>query len=511
MTGPDDGPHSRLARLTPATVGGIAVLLSVAARSMSGRLSDPDLWWHLRTGAIITSERAIPGGDPFSFVAGGRPWVVQEWGSEVILHGIDAAFGLRGLIVWRSVMLLAIYGVLAAMMVRAAGDRLATWGLLALAAYAGAASWTERPNLLSFFLLAVTLWLWTRRDRAIWWFVPVAAVWANLHGMVVLGLGLVFLLFATESLKSALRWEGADPRWARRLGFVFVAGLLASFANPYGPGLHAHAFRLVRIVRDVVTEWASPDFTEPTPLLFLALALVTLAALALGPRRPDPTDTALALAFVALGLFAVRNLPASGIVLGLVAARHVPQAWDHALATRLRRPPPRRPGGAAPLAVAVLLVAAVFGVVVASDFPRSGRLEAVAADSYPVRTLRSLPAEGDVRLLTLDRWAGLALYMGWPDTTVAFDTRVDFYGRPILDLYRDLITATGPWRERLRDLCVTHVLLEERAALSAALDASGEGWARVAEQAVEAPGGGSLRRAVLFRATRARPGCPAPA
>jgi hypothetical protein len=500
------GAGSRLSRLTPASISGIALLASIAANTLSQRLVDLDIWWHLKTGQLTVAMHSIPAGDPYSFTAAGRRWIVQEWGSQVILHGIDSAFGLRGILVWRAAMLVAVYALVARLIIRRAGNTIGAWALVALTAYAGSGGWTERPNLFSFLLFVLTLSLTTRRDRTIWLFVPIAALWANLHGMVVLGLGLVVLLAAAEGLKVLFRWEGADGVWARRLTGVAGAGVLATFLNPYGPGLLAHSYRLVRIVTEFVTEWASPDFHQIVPLLFLLLAAVTIAGLALAPPRADPTDVALTVAFLGLGLSAVRNLPIAAIVLGFVASRYAPAAVNVALAGRRgggrTRPEVRPP--ALLNTVALVAVTGVLVTLVATSFPRSGSIQETVDEKFPVASLENLRGE-QVRLFTSDSWAGLALYMLWPETRVAFDTRPDFYGRPIIRRYQSVIAGRGDWGAQLSAWCVTHVLVDSRTGL-AALVADDAEWTLLRDDPVREDD--RLGRALLFRRLDPPAGCP---
>ncbi len=477
--------------LAPASVAMIAVLGSVLAKMLSQTLSDPDLWWHLKTGSITVAERAIPNADVYSYTVPGKGWVVQEWGSELILHGLRSAFGLWGIFFWRALMLLLIYALVGRLLVRRMGNSIGTWILLALVAYGGSANWTERPNLFSFALVTLLLLLIDRRDRTIWWFVPIAIVWANLHGMVILGIGLIGVVAASERLKVAFRWAGADGVWAKRLGVVTAAAAVATLVNPRGPGLIVHSFRLVRDVSGVVTEWFSPNFHELSSVLFLMLLLVTIAALALHPTRPDPTDVALALAFTVLALQAARNLAVAAIVLGYVAARWLPGTIDQIRGER------RLATASSPLIgiVAIVVTIAAFGVVGGRDFPASDRLDDIVDPSYPVAAIRALDRPG-VRLFTLDSWAGLVIDQAWPNARVYYDTRVDLYGRDRALRYARTIAAFPDWDKELDATCTTHVLVRERDPLARVLQQS-PGWMIERQDRVS----------LTFSRTGAVPGC----
>jgi len=453
----------RIPRLfTPAGVAAVTILASIPAKVLAERIIDPDLWWHMKTGSIIASTHSIPHGDLFSYSVPGKAWVVQEWGAEVILHWIRQAFGLYGIFVWRAVMLLAIYALVARLLVKRMGAGIGTWVLLGLVAYGGASNWTERPNLFSFLLFVVTLGLIERHDgRAMWWFVPIAAVWANLHGMVILGVGLVALVAAAESLKSAFRWQRADAAWAKTLWLAAAGGLVATFLNPRGPGLLVHAIGLVRTVNALVTEWASPSFHDLTGILFLILLVITIAAMALNPDRPDPTDVALAGAFTFLALQAARNLAVSAIVLGYVTARWLPGAL-----TSVRRPGSAVAGAkAAPSmvigAVGLAVALGFLGVHVWREFPSSGDPRHIVDREYPIGSLQALNQPG-MRVFTVDFWAGYLIDQSWPNVRVYQDTRVDMYGIAQTRRYSRAIAGLPGWEETLDASCTTHVLLRPR-------------------------------------------------
>jgi len=466
---PSGGP---LARLTPARIVAFAVLASIPVKLLSDKLVDPDLWWHLKTGELIARDW-IPSVDPFSYTVNGQPWVVQEWGAELILHALRSGFGLYGILFYRAFAVLALYLIVARMMHRCMGSGLGMWALLGLTAYAGSANWTERPNLLSFLLFVATLALVERKDNRIWLFIPIAALWANLHGMVVLGLGLVLLVAATEWLKVLLRWPESDRAWAMRLTKVAALGIAASLLNPYGPGLLAHAFRLIGLVPGFVQEWGSPDFHEPGAFLFLVLLLITIAGLAFSPLRKDPTDIALALAFTFLALQAVRNLTLSAIVLGLVAARYLPSALD-TIPRRQRDRQEVSAGSSALLnatgaAIAVLGLAAVLIV----SFPASDAPEDIVDESYPVAAIDALDRQG-VRVFALDGWAPLVIDRAWPNAHVYIDLRWDLYGEQLSRNYRRIYFGHPAWDEALERSCTTHVLIEPTAPIAEVLRLSNE-------------------------------------
>lgn len=482
--------------LSPSRIIAVTVLGSIPVKLFTDKIIDPDLWWHLRTGQLIVATHKIPRVDLYSFTIPGEPWVVQEWLSEVLLHGLHRAFGLYGILIFRAVVLFAIYAVIARLLVRRMGSGMGTWALLGLGAYAGSANWTERPNLLSYLLFAVLLTLLERKDSKIWWFVPLATLWANLHGMVILGIATVFLVTVSEAAKVYFRRADADSAWARRLGLVGLASCAAVLLNPNGFGLIAHAFRLLSVVRGVVTEWASPDFHEASSLLFLALMLLTIAAWALTREPIDLTDLALGLAFMFLGLQAVRNLILSAIVLILVAARALPGAIES-----LRRSNPRErisSQPSVPLGVMGLaMTAGGFALLLATGLPRSNAFADVVDPKFPVGAIDAIERPG-VRLFVLDGWSGLVIERTWPAVKVFVDLRVDTYGADLVLQYRRAIASLPGWDTTLSNACVTHVLIAPDQPLAETLQLTST-WERIRADEVS----------VTYQRVRPAPGCEA--
>ena len=75
-------------------------LLAMTARPAT----DPDLWWHLRTGQWIVETGHVPHTDPFSFTRGGSPWISHEWLSEVLFYQLWKFGGPAALIVFASII-----------------------------------------------------------------------------------------------------------------------------------------------------------------------------------------------------------------------------------------------------------------------------------------------------------------------------------------------------------------------------------------------------------------------
>src|SRR5580698_9974684 len=97
------GPTSRISlgqRIFsfPMMIAGLLMVLAVL--TVRSRFDDPDMWWHLRTGQIISTTHAIPTSDIFSYTTSHHAYVPHEWLSQVLIYIAYALGGYTGMMVW---------------------------------------------------------------------------------------------------------------------------------------------------------------------------------------------------------------------------------------------------------------------------------------------------------------------------------------------------------------------------------------------------------------------------
>ena len=163
-------------------------ILSLGLLAMTARgTTDPDLWWHLRTGQWIVETGHIPHVDPFSFTRRGQPWVAHEWLSEIVFYKLWKYLGFSGLIVFSAMITSAGFMLL---FFRCPGKRHWAAGATVMGALASAPSWGVRPQMFTFTMACLLLWLIERgeeRPRLLFWIPPLFLLWLNLHAGFALG------------------------------------------------------------------------------------------------------------------------------------------------------------------------------------------------------------------------------------------------------------------------------------------------------------------------------------
>jgi hypothetical protein len=310
--------------------GGLAALGLLTAAVGARRLGDFDLPWHLASGRMIVEARGIPRVDALSFTH--HPIRSIELVSDLVLFGVYRAGGAIGLQLLNGLVAAATLGLMAR---RARGSGGPGLCVMALAAAALSGWLILRPASFSFALIALTLLLLEahraapdapRARRGLVSLVPLLALWANLHGFAVLGVGLVGL-YALDRLVAALR--GAAPRHAARDAVLVAAGAaVAACLSPGGWLVYAGPLVAARAGREV-TEWAAPGlrfFLDVVPAAGV-FGLVSLVAIALGRsegrRLPGVFDAALLALALAMASRSVRMIPVAIVIAAPIVARRV--------------------------------------------------------------------------------------------------------------------------------------------------------------------------------------------
>ncbi|MGC2247989.1 MAG: hypothetical protein WA609_15385 [Terriglobales bacterium] len=441
-------------------------LLAMTARSAT----DPDLWWHLRTGQLIVESHHVPRTDPFSFTRGGSPWISHEWLSEVVFYELWSHAGPGGLIIFSSVILTAGFLLL---YVRCPGKPHWAAILTALGAAAAASSWGARPQIFTFALASLLLWLLFRseqRPRLLLWIPPLFLLWLNLHGGFALGPALLLLYtigLMLESAAGTIPWSESWPLILRVLGVGFICLALVPL-NPSGTELYRYPLDTLRStgMRTFIVEWQSPNFHQWIYLPFFFVILLLVIALAYSRARV-PGRTLLPLLFTALAaLDAVRHIPIFILLAIPVIAIAIPASSSSAILNP-RRQVPQRTQTAFNAAALVLL--ALFAVLRWTELARDQRAREAAL--FPQKAVAFLAATHEPdRLFAYYDWGGYVIWKLDSHYRVFADGRADLYGD---DLLRQCVKTVAQlhrgWEQVLDDWGVGTILVPPSSALAQAL------------------------------------------
>ncbi|MBN1430140.1 MAG: hypothetical protein JXB07_17355 [Anaerolineae bacterium] len=443
---------------------------------------DTDSLWHLRAGQWQVEHRALLQTDYFSHTRIGQPWINHSWLSQLILYGAYGIGSQVGLAVLTGILAVCAMALIYQL---CNSDPIVRAFSVILGGAAAAIFWSARPQMFSFLLSAVVvylLWLYQKRgiDR-LWCIPPIMVLWANMHGGFAIG----FILMVLATLGEGARWllEGvlaASPldsseerpthRPMLRLVFVGLVSAMAISINPYGPSMLLYPFRTVGIgvLRDYIQEWAAPDFHQAQTWPFLWLLLGTLLVSALSSKKLDWRDAVMVGGIAYSALLAARNIATFALVAVPVFASHLDAfLTEHRLRLNSRRIPSSIRLLVLNWGMAALIVIGVAGKIL-SDFEPS-HLEQARREVFPTDAVAFLEREQPPGpLLNSYNWGG---YLIWEarDYPVYVDGRTDLYDDDFLRGYLKTYHAQSGWDKRLDDSGVNTVLVEASSPLAQVL------------------------------------------
>jgi len=272
---------ARVAGATRSRLETWAVVLIVVVGALPFMLSvdaDPDLWWHVRTGEAIVDQGGLPQFDEWSFTASEAEWTNHEWLTDVIFYGAYNAGGDIGLLLLRNMLFVAIVAGLVVVYGTRVRQPLLILGLVLLTVPILGTFINVRAHSFSYALVVWSVVALDRVRDGRWRFLTVLpvimALWVNLHGGFLLGLGLIGL-----SLLALL--FGLDGVLARPVGrarrLVIAAGLATlavTVLNPNGIGLFRYLVAELGANHSIVSEWQRPEGAQL--IYFWAYLLVPL-------------------------------------------------------------------------------------------------------------------------------------------------------------------------------------------------------------------------------------------
>jgi hypothetical protein len=359
-------------------------------------IADPDLWGHLRFGLDAIRDRGLSSGDPYSFTSD-LPWINHEWLSEVAMAAAFSAARVPGLLALKILIVGSTFALLFWRAREAAVP--AKWWILASAAVLSApVAITMRPQLWTALLLAVitTTTHWSLPRRAVLWPI-VFAVWANLHGGWIVGLGVVAAWIAGTAL---------DTRdWPRmpRLVALYCLCAAATLLTPYGFEVWRFIGETVGVNRSDVAEWR-PVWVEGAVLWLASLVLVALLA------RRAAWSWAAVLPVLMLGFGSAKVGRLGGLWVIVAVALLLPR-WRTVI------PSARFPPALTAIVAAVALLPSVFIVV------NESRCVSVQGWRQPDLEAAGALQKASGRLMVPFDWGEFAIWHFGPELKVSFDGR----------------------------------------------------------------------------------------
>lgn len=448
-----------------ATFTAIALIFILLTRTPI----DADLWWHLRAGQVMVEQKQILLNDIFSYTRPGAEWVNAFWISEILLYGIYATAGYFGLTFFVSLIGAITFYLISR---RFVGTIFINSFLLILAAITAAPIWGPRPQILSFFLIAV-LDDWLIHKRAKWFLILLFALWANIHGGWIWGFLLIIAHITGKIIEQLINQE-KNWREIKSLIGWFALSALAIGLNPNGLALWNLPFQQINVSLQI-QEWLSPDFHNISfhPFLWIIFLLLLSAPFS---KKQNWSQLFKVLGFAYLTFFSQRNIALFAIVTVPLLSDWMNATLQHfqsdkRLKSTFQLPRPLR------LLINSILVFALTITALGNVYLVS--LPEKVDSNYPVKAIEWIKEnQPQGNLFNSYNWGGYILW-ALPEYPAFIDGRADLYGNEIISQWQNVVSGNENAIQILDEWHVNVILIEPYWEVTKILESNG--WEKVFE------------------------------
>jgi hypothetical protein len=440
--------------------------------------NDTDMWWHLRDGQEMMRVGKILTTDVFSYTRFDQPWTNAFWLSDLGMFGVFSVGGFLALAIAGSLLAVLSMWIVYKQM---DGPALITLGTVLLSSFATSPVWSARPQMLSFFLLAV-LDLGLSHARSPlrgrpWLLAPFFILWANIHGGFIWG----FLLILATLVGTLLNWLfSIEARLsAEEFKDLTIWSIIAAGAvciNPNGLLLWRLPFYQIQVSFTNIAEWASPNFHRfyLHPILWLLFLLIIGVAFA--RQTVHWEDLLKALGFAYMAFVSQRNIGPYAIIIAPIVGTYLSRAAKELARSLQRSGPPVTLDRTDVLPRAVtavlnfMIVALLCSVCLARAYWLSLPAQVYAA--YPREAVEWIKQNHPAgKLLNAYEWGGYLTFV-LPEYPVFIDGRADLYGDAFMGSYANLLAAPAGWETELHKYNVGCLLLPPATPLALAAEQS---------------------------------------
>lgn len=424
------------------------VLLILLGLALLLPLSPQDYWWYLRLGRDIAQTGSVPAVDTYSYTQAGAPFFYQSWLAALVFWKAFEAGGFFLTFFLRAVIIAVTYTLLWLLARDAgAGPRLASL-LTLLAALAGSSNWSFRPQLFTYPLFVLALYIlfrWAQGKNKGLWLLPILSIlWVNLHGSFPLLFMLAFL---------ALAFGRGDRK---RLALILGLSIPALLINPHGINVLDYVWNMLSAQSNRYSiEWSPMVNRGWQANLFFAWLLFFVPLAALSPRKLSRLDWILFLLFGWLALSGVRYVIWFLFILVAASAALLAE-WD----ARHLESPPQKEKPFINTAAAGLLLLLPFALL--PGFRDSWWPDAPRAydGANPVEATEWLAAHPELEgPLFSDFSHSSYLIFALPSRPVWIDPRFELYPPEQWERYAAIAYASPQWQELLDGEGINLVML----------------------------------------------------
>lgn len=266
------------------------IILACGVALSIRNLSEPDLWWQLRTGEWMMEHGEVAKYDMFSYTHEGVNWVNVKWGFEYCYAWLSHLTSPHIISLIQALVTVIILLSVAS----TSSQRNSSTGesspnmLLKLLLLLVVISFriNSRPEMFSYCFAAISLWLFSRYKnghiKSIYGLIPLQLAWSNFHEGYSVGMVLCLLFMLGETIQVYMFKKNKAS--LKHLLIACIASLSIVGVNPRGAELYTYPFTVLQQleVNNFTVEFYSAltkGYYNYAGLIHLAIVLITIATI----------------------------------------------------------------------------------------------------------------------------------------------------------------------------------------------------------------------------------------
>lgn len=415
------------------------------------RMSDSDLWGHLKCGEYFFKTGTVLKTYYFNCSWPDFPYLNHEWLFQAIVYKVNRFLGETGLVALQILLVLLSFYILFNIL-RLYTKHLALISfILSLGILASSHRFALRPQHFSYVFLLyflLSLHLYQRGNRKHACLMPLVMIpWANIHAESLWGIVVPAVFIGVEYVK-AYTGRGMDKKALKPITIIFGLILVASMINPFTYRTVIWPFFVMKEQFAGVEELLSPVTQQY--IFFWIYFFVFVLSSVLNLRRTDPTWLLLSLIYAAVAWTANRGIPHFVFVSAPVIAINLEGIYKK-YCLNLRRIQFASSG--AGLFLLTLIGYTIFSVV-------TNPLYFNKYDNIPY-------PEGAIRFIKVNNirgnafnhhpWGGYIIWNAYPSLKPYIDGR--FFHRRFYVEYRHILSVGAGWEDILSKYDISIILL----------------------------------------------------
>jgi hypothetical protein len=475
--------------------------------SLSKPISDPDVFWHLKTGEWIWQNKTLPEKDPFTFVADTQQDTTsvdnsfplkQYWLAQLIIYWFYRIGGFWGIIAFRCLIYLGIGLLLYYWMGKMEISKTGRLIFLIPMVYFSSGWLGERPANLSFLFLVVVVYLLEhlrQSNRAVeqqgkkttallrYCSLPlIMLIWGNMHAGFILGDAIIVSYMIAETIRvlnnkvkvKAKAEVEKIPNLNLTLFFVSLISILASFINPNIYICITAPFEIInRGYSGIpVMEWLSPFYyASGGTYNYLIFIFIIALPFFLNIRKFGVHSILVAIIFTALSLRSIRFIP----FLILATTPFIAGAWGEYVDKTFK--------DVKRFYMPALVIFAFAILLVLSNIKDTVFKKDVVSPFYPAKAVEFIKAERPEGEIFNDlEFGGYLIWSLYPDYKVFIDGRRLFQKEL---MYMDLLSGKTEENYGMPLWKAIFSAYNIKAVLVAGSDSIGGGFTRLVHRLIE--------------------------